>query len=130
MNDFKIDNEDDLFRYIKTFYIPDLEKSKDRYCGYDCFSKSFKCIIELKCRKRHYEELMIEKMKYNSLMKYKCKSYYINSTPVGVYSFDIHKINPEWTNQLPMPKTTDFHIFRKEVKKEYGLLKISQAKKI
>jgi hypothetical protein len=29
-----------------------------------------------------------------------------------------------------MPHKTDFHIFRKEVDKEYGLLKISEAKKL
>jgi hypothetical protein len=125
-----IDNEDDLFRYIKTCYIPDLEKSTDQFCGYDCFSKSFKCLIELKCRRKHYDKLMIEKYKYDTLLKYKCKSFYINSTPSGVYLFNIHKIKPEWTKEKKMPHKTDFHIFRKEVDKEYGLLKISEAKKL
>lgn len=125
-----IENENDLFQYIKTCYIPDLEKSADRYCGYDCFSKTFRCLIELKCRRSHYDELLIEKYKYDSMLKYKCKLFYVNSTPSGIYLFDLNKINPVWTKEKKMPKTTDFNIFRKEVEKEYGLLKISEAKKL
>ena len=73
---------------------------------------------------------MIEKFKYDSLLKYKCKSCYVNSTPSGIYSFDMAKIKPEWTSEIAMPKATDFHIFRKEIEKEYALLKISEAKKL
>lgn len=125
-----IQNEQDLFQYIKTCYIPDLEKPADRYCGYDCFSKTFKCLIELKCRRTHYDELMIEKYKYDKLLKYNCKLFYINSTPLGVYLFDLKKINPVWIKEKKMPQATDFHIFKKEIEKEYGLLKIEDAKKL
>jgi hypothetical protein len=125
-----IQKEEELFQYIKDKYIPDLEKAKDKSSPYDCFSRNLRCIIELKCRRKHYNELMIEKYKYDKLLKYNCKSYYINSTPSGVYVFDIHNINPEWTTEKSMPMITDFHIFKKEIKKEYGLLKISEAKKI
>jgi hypothetical protein len=125
-----IENEDDLFQYIKTCYIPDLEKSKDRFCGYDCFSKKFRCIIELKCRRKHYDELLIEKHKYDKLLKYNCKSFYINSTPSGVYLFNINEIKPNWTSEKKMPHKTDLHIFKKKIDKVYGLLKILESKKI
>jgi hypothetical protein len=130
INGAVIENEDDLFQYIKTCYIPDLEKSKDPFCGYDCFSKQFKCLIELKCRRKHYNELLIEKHKYDKLLKYNCKLFYINSTPSGIYMFDINKISPEWTTEKKMPQKTDLHIFKKEITKVYGLLKISESKKI
>jgi hypothetical protein len=128
MNGAIIENEQDLFQYIKTCYIPDLTKAEDEFCGYDCYSKVFKCLIELKCRRKHYDELMIEKHKYDKLLKYNCKLFYVNSTPSGIYMFDLLKHSPVWTTEKKMPHKTDFHIFKKEIEKVYGLLNVKDAK--
>lgn len=54
-------NENLLFNYLKNKYWNDLKLSTDEYSSWDCFSSSTKTRIELKCRKTHYKELMIEK---------------------------------------------------------------------
>ena len=54
---------------------------------------------------------------------------YINSTPRGVYVFDLSELNPEWTTDTRMPKTTDFDN-NNRVKKTYTMLEIKNAKKI
>ena len=51
-------NEQTLFDYLKSKYWGDLTQSKDKYSFYDCFSESTKTRIELKCRKRHYLNLL------------------------------------------------------------------------
>lgn len=125
--------EAELFDYIKLNYIPDLEKSKDQFSKWDCFSVSKNMRIELKCRSVHYNELMIEQPKYIYLLTknvlYKENCFYINSTPKGIYSFDISKIKPTWIKDERMPATTEFEKTNK-VEKVYALLNISEAKKI
>ena len=78
-------NEKQLFDKLKEFYMPDLIKSSGIYDSYDCFSNSRQLFIELKCRKSHYENLMIEQSKYARL-KYEAGERgliptYICSTP-------------------------------------------------
>ena len=82
-------NEQTLFQLIKERLAPDLQQT-DQFHFSDCFSKDKDLIIELKCRRFHYETLIIEHSKYVKLMS---ASYwevrYINSTPIGIYSFDL-----------------------------------------
>ena len=117
--------EKELFMIMKTI-IPDLEQT-DQFSYYDCYSKYHKAHIELKCRKTHYDDLVIEKIKYDKLKK--VNSWYINSTPIGIFSFDIQKIaEPKW-NDVMMPTTTEFKN-NQQIIKQIGLLNINQAKKI
>jgi hypothetical protein len=103
--------EDLLFKWLKREYIPDLERSEDQYSFYDCYSDEFKIHIELKCRKVHYQSLIIEKRKYLALIKmckqHKTKPIYINSTPNGVWAFYIEDLDIEWQDKA-LPETTDF----------------------
>lgn len=126
-------NEQTLFDYLKGKYWEDLTQSKDKYSFYDCFSESTKTRIELKCRKRHYPNLLIEKDKYFKLVKRYIEQneipLYINSTPEGVYAFDLRVIKPIWTTDKRMPQTTEFDIINK-VEKTYALINIEQGKKI
>ena len=62
-------NEEQLFNYLKKHYIYDLSKCEDQFSSYDCFSTTYRCVIELKCRNKHYDDLMLEKTKYDSLKK-------------------------------------------------------------
>ena len=123
--------EADLFAYIKTKYLNDLSNSEDQFSKWDCYSPDTNIRIELKCRQTHYNELMIEKEKFiyllirNKLYGEKC--FYINSTPKGIYSFDISQIKPSWITDKRMPATTEFaNNQRKE--KTYSLINIAIAK--
>lgn len=123
--------EADLFEYIKTKYLDDLESSKDQFSRWDCYSPDTNIRMELKCRQTHYNELMIEKDKYiyllirNKLYGEKC--FYVNSTPKGIYSFNIADIKPTWITDKRMPTTTEFeNNERKE--KTYSLININKAK--
>lgn len=126
-------NEQILFNYLKEKYWNDLTKSKDKFSFYDCFSESKKTRIELKCRKKHYQNLLIEKDKYFKLIKgYIEKNeipLYINSTPEGIYAFDLRKINPSWSTDKRMPQTTEFDVTNR-IEKTYALINIEQGKKI
>ena len=113
--------EDDLFNLLKSKLIPDLQKT-DQFNSIDAFSLDRAKVYELKCRRTDYVDLLIEKFKWD---KFKTKGhvYYINSTPRGIYSFNIKKINePKWEINL-MPKTTQFENTSK-VEKIVGYLNI------
>ena len=89
--------EKTLFNYLKENFIQDLFdlNTINSYSSIDCYSKKYSTRIELKSRKSYYTTLMIEKDKYDELMKFKsCR--YINSYPCNaenkIISFDLHKI--------------------------------------
>jgi hypothetical protein len=122
-------NEQTLFQLIKDKLIPDLQQT-DQFHFSDCFSKEKDLIVELKCRRFHYETLIIEQSKYIKLMS---ASYwevrYINSTPIGIYSFDLRMIEePTWITK-DCKKTTDFED-NTYVPKLVGMLDIKEAKDI
>lgn len=125
--------ESELFDLLKNGFIPDLKKSEDQFSRWDCVSHKFEYRIELKCRKTHYDTLMLERDKYFALIlsyvETGYKPLYINSTPKGVYVFDLSDLNPEWTTDTRMPKTTDFEN-NNRIEKTYTLLEIKYAKKI
>ncbi len=85
-----------LFDYIKTRYLEDLEMSSDAFEYIDATSQGYRLIIELKCRHTHYDELILEKDKHESLVQQADKlgftPFYINSTPQGIYAFNLRKI--------------------------------------
>ncbi len=116
-------NEKQLFDLIKSV-IPDLQ-STDQYSYRDAYSPKYDLTIELKCRQKHYDFLLIEKIKYDKLIKYN-RVRYINSTPIGIFSFDLKKIKePTWYEYV-LPKETEFYN-RNKIPKIVGMLTISQA---
>ena len=117
--------EIDLFNYLKINYINDLRLSDNIYSHYDCYSKKFKCIIELKCRPIHYDNLILEKYKYDRLINFNCNVRYICSTPKGIFSFNIKTINPVW-QEMNLPKSTEF-INKEKVLKNITYLPINLA---
>jgi len=124
-----INKEQDLFDWLK-LKIPDLVKSSDRFSVWDCYSESIKCRIELKCRRKHYNTLLIEKKKYDSMIA-KCGSnetpVYLNSTPKGIYGWNLKNLKIEWETNNLNPATTDFDR-NKRIPKEVGYLNIKEAK--
>jgi hypothetical protein len=125
--------EQDLFDFLKSSLYPDLEKAPGIYDAFDCISLSASHYIELKCRYTHYDTLLIEEMKYRKLITQAAERdltpFYINSTPEGVFSFDLMEVaEPEWFSHW-MPATTEFSRSNK-VSKLVGYLPIEEAVKL
>ena len=122
--------EEELFSFLKENFFPDLLKSSSKYSRTDCFSVEFNADIELKCRRTHYDTLILEKKKYNALLDRaklnKTKAVYINSTPKGIWGFYISDIDLEWEMKM-LPKNTDFGN-REKIEKEITYLDISKGK--
>lgn len=104
--------EQELFDWLKAEKFPDLVHSPEVYDGFDCISEAEKLFIELKCRRTHYDNLLIEKMKYDFLLEESAKlglsPWYVNSTPDGIWAFallDLKEI--DWQEKW-LPATTEF----------------------
>ena len=126
----EIMKESELFAYLQKEHYPDLVKSEGTYDSFDCISEMAGHYIELKCRRTHYPTLLIEQMKYAHLIQHSAERdllpFYINSTPQGIYSFDLTEIpQPEWVVHW-MPVVTDFGN-RGKKEKLVGYLDIKDA---
>ena len=122
--------EQELFDYLKADLYLDLVKSPGVFDSFDCISQAAGHYIELKCRHAHYPTLLIEEMKYRKLITQAAERdlipFYINSTPLGVFSFDLMDVpEPEWVSHW-MPATTEFARSNK-VSKLVGYLPIEEA---
>jgi len=123
--------EQSLFDYIKATYLEDLEKSEHTYEYIDATSNGYRLSIELKCRHTHYDELILEKDKYESLMSRANElgftPFYINSTPEGIYAFNLRKIKVSWKiKRLPSNTLENGPVVDKKV----ALLHIDKAVKL
>ena len=120
----------ELFNFLQESLYPDLVKSEGIYDSFDCISQQAGHYIELKCRHTHYPTLLIEEMKYRKLITQSAERdlipFYINSTPLGIYSFDLMDVaEPEWFVH-EMPATTEFDNNDKKYKL-VGYLPIEEA---
>jgi hypothetical protein len=106
--------------------------SEEAFSHWDCFSAQHAFEIELKCRTTHYDELLIEKLKYDALMaraaKYQTNPIYINSTPKGIWVFRIAGIPMQWEIKK-LPATTEFGR-RNWVDKDIAFIHTNQGKQI
>lgn len=125
-----INNEADLFDFLKRSKYPDLVKAKTQMSRWDCYSPKVRHRIELKCRKKHYDTLLIEKKKFDAIIKI-CEDnldipMYICSTPSGVFVFNLFWIEPDWEINRRNPATTEFANGAR-VEKEVAYLDIKEA---
>ena len=124
-----IENEQELFNYIKGWYLSDLEKSADQFDNHDCTSTIYRLHIELKCRHTHYDELILERDKYEALIQEAERlgftPFYVNATPKGIYAFNLKKTKVTWTVKK-LPAKTKFDS-EGQVDKTVALLPISEA---
>ncbi len=130
MNNWK---EIDLFNYLVENVYPDLVKAKNQMSRWDCYSVSTGHRIELKCRRIHYKTLLLERVKYDAMIQ-ECEKHldtpiYINSTPKGIYLFNLHLIQPDWEVNSKNPATTHF-ANNEKIEKEVTYLNINKAKKL
>jgi hypothetical protein len=121
--------EPELLDYLKEFYYSDLEKSEE-FDNWDCISLEHKMFIELKSRKTHYPDLLIEESKYQGLLMAagirSLTPWYINSTPEGVWGFNLSTIpQPKWQDKW-LPITTEFEN-RTKRNKLVGFLKLEDG---
>ena len=128
-----INNEADLFDFLKRSEYPDLVKAKTQMSRWDCYSLDERHRIELKCRRKHYETLLIEKKKFDAIVKI-CEDnldipMYICSTPGGVFVFNLFWIEPDWEINRRNPATTEF-ANGSRVEKEVAYLSIEEAKRL
>jgi len=121
--------EPELFDYLKEFYYSDLEKSEE-FDNWDCISLEAKMFIELKSRKTHYPDLLIEESKYQGLIMAagirSLTPWYINATPNGIWGFNLTEIpQPKWETKW-LPITTEFENKNKR-SKLVGFLKLEDG---
>ena len=125
--------EKELFEFIKSKYLPALEKSNGQYDSFDCMCRCKNLYIELKCRHTHYDELLIEKSKHARLIdearQNQMLPIYINSTPKGVWAFNLDKVHITWKLKDNMPRTTEFENSERIIK-EIGFISISKGKRL
>jgi len=128
-------NEKELYNALQQI-IPDLLSYKKQSSTYDCFSETLNMQIELKCRRRHYDDLMIERGKWDRLLQESktngTRSIYLNSTPNGVWAFDLNHIDESggmtWSlKTLPVKTQWDKGQTKR---KEVSYLHISMGKDI
>jgi len=126
-------NEEQLFSMLKDEYYPDLVMVSDEYSNYDCVSERDDLYIELKCRHTHYDELLIEKYKYDKIIDQANVTgripVYICSTPEGIWEFNLDTFSIKWEDKDNLPKTTEFEDTEKVVK-TVGFLPVSKGKKL
>lgn len=124
--------EKDLFEWLNNNHYKTLVNSKNPISRWDCYDIETQQRIELKCRRKHYATLILEKSKYDALIKESEKNLdipiYINSTPEGIYLFNLYNVEVKWFTKS-LPATTEFKK-RIWVKKEITELEISKAIKL
>ena len=130
MNNAKFPNtEYNLYLWLKAYFIPDLILCPNKKSRYDCTSQKFKIDVELKCRKVHYDKLLIEKKKYDALINRSKKEgtipLYINSTPKGIYAFYLQSVEIDWEIKM-MPKHTFFKD-KESIEKIVGYLDVNSS---
>ena len=113
-----------LVSMLRKQYIPDLTPIKPDNSHYDAISFAHNAIVELKCRRRHYQRFMIEKVRYDRLMTIALSEQmgclYIVSSPSGVWSFDLMAMaEPEW-GKRSLPKKSTWSAGNKMMEKEVG----------
>ena len=102
--------EESLFIFLSQWYR-DLTRADDPFSVWDCYSEERRIYLELKCRRTHYDRLLIEKSKYDRLLAAASARdmapVYVCSTPRGVWGFSLFKTKIAWEDK-EMPATTDF----------------------
>ena len=96
--------EEKLFNLLKRTVLKSLKRVDNQFSKHDCIINNG--AVELKCRRTHYSTLRLQKDKFDHMQQFNIK-YYVCSTTMGIYLFDLDRLNPEWslTNN---PVSTDF----------------------
>lgn len=124
-----------LTSWLAATIIPDIRNPEpdNEYCVLDRVSDVYGMYMELKCRDKHYTQLLIEKHKWCGVReKAQAKGYraiYICWTPIRggtVYVFDLDKLTEPVWEERNLPATTQF-ANRRWRKKTVGYLSVDDA---
>jgi hypothetical protein len=88
--------------------------------------KGYDCIIEIKVRNKYYQEKIIEKYKYDKLMKDQCLKFYYIADEKGNYLYFLDELKLPIVTIIEAKTTTSFNN-KEVVKKEVYKLSESQA---
>jgi hypothetical protein len=106
----------------------DLEWVGDKNLPYDAIGttpKGYDCVMEMKFRDKYYEEKLLEKQKYDELMKLNVVALYFVNDPKGNFLYWLNKIDLPKPTELYCPSTTLWN--SKKIKKPVYLLQENQA---
>ncbi len=106
----------------------DLEWVGDKNLPYDAIGttpKGYDCVMEMKFRDKYYEEKLLEKKKYDELMKLNVVALYFVNDPKGNYLYWLNKLDLPEPTELYCPSTTLWN--SKKIKKPVYLLQENQA---
>jgi hypothetical protein len=131
--------EQELLDHLKSTSVPHLERMEYGFSHWDCTAwyglpfARVDFILELKCRETHYPEMLIEQAKYDWLIeeagKRSARPAYINSTPAGIFAWDLYRVKePSWEPRL-MPATTQFEN-TEAIVKVVGFLPVVEAMRL
>jgi di/tripeptidase len=115
--------EKHLFEWLKENWDDTIHKAEDTFSRWDCEVEGNDGHIELKCRRKHYDTMLIEKKKFDALMDTGSNPIYINSTPNGIYLWYLSDNDIEWKIETKHPATTSFSNTNR-VAKEVGYLSV------
>lgn len=103
--------EPELFHKFKEAYLPKLKIAVDSYSVFDAICHDAQVVVEFKCRRAHYNEMLIEWNKYSALLNRAAdrayRPIYVCSTPLGVWAWDLTHIDLSWFKK-DLPRQTDF----------------------
>jgi hypothetical protein len=119
--------EERLFQLIASRYtgLVDLNK-EDSSTPIDWYWPQEDIWIEAKCRQEHYPTLFIEKIKYDKLISKK-NSWYLNSTPQGIYVFVLQEMEEPYWIERKMMRSKFFSTDKDIITKVVGELSIKKA---
>ena len=106
----------------------DLEWVGNKNLPYDAIGttpKGYDCVMEMKFRDKYYEEKLLEKQKYDELMKLNVVALYFVNDPKGNYLYWLNKLDLPEPTELYCPSTTLWN--SKKIKKPVYLLQENQA---
>ena len=106
----------------------DLEWVGDKNLCYDAIGttpKGYDCVMEMKFRDKYYEEKLLEKQKYDELMKLNVVALYFVNDPKGNFLYWLNKLELPEPTELYCPSTTLWN--SKKIKKPVYLLQENQA---
>ena len=119
--------EERLFQLMASRYtgLVDLNK-EDSSTPIDWYWPQEDIWIEAKCRQEHYPTLFIEKIKYDKLISKK-NSWYLNSTPQGIYVFVLQEMEEPYWIERKMMRSKFFSTDKDIITKVVGELSIKKA---
>lgn len=104
---------------------------KNTLCRVDAYSVTDNVVIEIKTRTKHYDSLMLEYEKLNSLQQIarelEMQSLYAVETPRGLWCWNVTDLSPVW-DVLELPYSTVDN--KPNIRKRVTFLNIANATQV